>query len=282
LEFLSKVCVVTGASSGIGRRTALDLGAAGARVCVAARRKERLTTLVDAMGGSGAGHSWVVADVAKRDDVRALASHVERLYGRCDILINNAGFAREGPFDGPGAVGDLELVVGTNFWGTVLCTAELLPLLAKSAPAHVVNVASVAGRLALPGASSYCASKFAVVGWSEAVRADLARRGVRLSLIEPGFVPTEGFPQRALSRHPLLRHALASDADVARAIMEVIAGGKAGRVVPRWYHLLELPRVLMPPLHRWAQGRAAARAPGLSGPHPVVRLAPGRARGPES
>ncbi len=258
MEFLSKVCVVTGASSGIGRRTALDLGAAGARVCVAARRKERLTALVDAMGGSRAGHSWVVADVAQRSDVRALASHVERRYGRCDILINNAGFARERPFDGPEAVGNLELVMGTNFWGTVFCTAELLPLLAKSAPAHVVNVASVAGRLALPGGSSYCASKFAVVGWSEAVRADLARKGVRLSLVEPGLVPTEGFPQRGLSGHRFLRRALASDADVARAIREVIAQGKAGRVVPRWYRLFELPRVLIPPLHRWAQDKAAA------------------------
>ncbi len=266
MEFLSKVCVVTGASSGIGRRTALDLGAAGAQVCVAARRKERLTALVDAMGGSRAGHSWVVADVAQRDDVRRLASHVEERYGRCDILINNAGFARERPFDGPGAVGDLELVMGTNFWGTVFCTAELLPLLAGSAPAQVVNVASVAGRLALPGGSSYCASKFAVVGWSEAVRPDLARRGVRLSLVEPGFVPTEGFPQRGLCGHRLLRHALASEADVARAILEVIAGDRSARVVPRWYHLLEVPRVLIPPLHRWAQGRAAAGFHRLSGP----------------
>ncbi|MDQ3766921.1 MAG: SDR family NAD(P)-dependent oxidoreductase [Actinomycetota bacterium] len=266
MEFLSKICVVTGASSGIGRRTALDLGAAGARVCIAARRRERLTALVDAMGGVAKGHSWVVADVSNRDDVRTLAAHVENRYGRCDILINNAGFANERPFDGPGAVGDLELVMGTNFWGTVSCTAEFLPLLTRSAPSHVVNVASVAGRLALPGASSYCASKFAVVGWSEAVRPELARRGVHLSLVEPGFVPTEGFPQRGLTGHRFLRHTLASDADVSRAIREVIAKDKDERVVPRWYRLFELPRVLIPPLHRWAQGRAAAGTHGLRGP----------------
>ncbi|MDQ3784198.1 MAG: SDR family oxidoreductase [Actinomycetota bacterium] len=266
MDFLSKVCVVTGASSGIGRRTALDLGAAGARVCVTARRRERLTALVDALGGLEAGHSWLVADVSCRDDVRRLASHVEKCYGRCDILINNAGFAHERPFDGPGAVGDLELVMGTNFWGTVLCTAELLPLLAGSAPSHVVNVASVAGRLALPGASSYCASKFAVVGWSEAVRADLALRGVHLSLVEPGFVSTEGFPQRRLTGHRFLRHALASDADVSQAIREVITKNRDERVVPRWYRLFELPRVLIPPLHRWARGKAAAGPHGLRGP----------------
>lgn len=258
MEFLSKVCVVTGASSGIGRRTALDLGAAGARVCVAARRRDRLTALVDAMGGVEAGHSWVGADVSNRNDVRTLATHVEKRYGRCDILINNAGFARERPFEEPGSLEDLDLVMGTNFWGTVLCTAELLPLLARSAPSHVVNVASVAGRLALPGAASYCASKFAVVGWSEAVRPELAARGVYLSLVEPGLVPTEGFPQRGLMGHRFLRHTLGTDADVSRTIRKVVIKDKDKGVVPRCYHLLELPRVLIPPLHRWALGKAAA------------------------
>ncbi len=257
MELRDKVCVVTGASSGIGRRTALDLSAEGAQVCVAARRRERLVSLVEAMGGRAAGHSWVAADVSQRDDVRALASHVEREHGRCDVLINNAGFARERPFDGPDSIRDLELVLGTNFWGTVFCTAELLPLLARSAPAYVVNVASMAGRIALPGASSYCASKFAVVGWSEAVRPDLGRRGVHLSLIEPGFVPTEGFPQQGLAGHRFLRHVLADEEDVSLAIREAIADHRDKRVVPRWYHLFELPRVLIPPLHRWAQRTAA-------------------------
>ncbi|MDQ3751430.1 MAG: SDR family oxidoreductase [Actinomycetota bacterium] len=257
MDFRDKVCVVTGASSGIGRRTALDLSEGGARVCVAARRGERLMALVEAMGGSAAGHSWVAADVSRRDDVRALALHVEREHGRCDVLINNAGFARERPFEGPDSIRDLELVMGTNFWGTVFCTAELLPLLARSAPAHVVNVASMAGRLALPGASSYCASKFAVVGWSEAVRSDLARRGVHLSLIEPGFVPTEGFPQQGLVGHRFLRHVLTGEGDVSLAIREAIGNHRDERVVPRWYHLLELPRVLIPPLHRWAQRTAS-------------------------
>ena len=257
LDFRDKVCVVTGASSGIGRRTALDLGAQGARVCLAARRRERLMELAEAMGGAAAGHSWFAADVSHRNDVRGLASHVEREHGRCDVLVNNAGFARERPFDGPDSIPDLELVIGTNFWGTVFCTAELLPLLARSAPAHVVNVASMAGRLALPGASSYCASKFAVVGWSEAVRPDLARRGVHLSLIEPGLVPTEGFPQRGLAGHRFLRHVLAGEGDVSLAIREAIANHRDERVVPRWYRLFELPRVLVPPLHRWAQRKAA-------------------------
>lgn len=259
MDFQGKVCVVTGASSGIGRRTALDLAAAGGRVCATARRSERLAAVVDAMGGWEGGHSWVAADVSQKDDVRALAAHVEGHYGRCDILINNAGFFRERPFDGPEAVEALEQVMATNFVGTVACTAELLPLLALAAPSHVVNVASVAGRIATPGAASYCASKFAVVGWSEAVRHDLAGRGVGLSLIEPGFVPTEGFPQRGIREHRWLRHALASEADVSRAIRDAISGNQAVRMVPRWYHLFELPRVLVPPLHRWAQRRIAGR-----------------------
>lgn len=259
MDFRGKVCVVTGASSGIGRRTALDLAAAGGRVCATARRGERLVAVVDAMGGWEEGHSWFTADVSQRDDVRGLAAHVEGHYGRCDILINNAGFFRDRNFDGPEAVEILEQVMATNFFGTVRCTAELLPLLTRAAPSHVVNVASVAGRMATPGAASYCASKFAVVGWSEAVRHELARRGVGLSLIEPGFVPTEGFPQRGLREHGWLRHALASEADVSRAIRDAISRNTAVRKVPRWYHLFELPRVLVPPLHRWAQQRISER-----------------------
>jgi NADP-dependent 3-hydroxy acid dehydrogenase YdfG len=159
MDLYGKVCVVTGASSGIGRRTALDLARAGARVCVAARREERLTELVDEMGGPDKGHSYRVTDVSDRDQVSALAAHVGKRYERCDVLVNNAGIPGGAEFSAA-AVPDLTNVMNVNFYGAVYCTAELLDLLGASAPAHVVNVTSVAGRIATPCRAGITCSRF--------------------------------------------------------------------------------------------------------------------------
>lgn len=162
-----KLCVVTGASSGIGHRTALDLASAGATVCAVARREELLSALVEQMGGEGHGHSYRVIDVSDAAQIDELADFVRERYGRCDVLINNAGFSKERPWHLPGALEDLEAVMATNFYGVVRCTSAFMPMLLESAPSHVVNVASVAGRLAVGGAPAYTASKFAVVGCPE-------------------------------------------------------------------------------------------------------------------
>lgn len=257
-DWRDKVCVVTGASSGIGHRVARDLARAGARVCAVARRVDRLEELVAELGPER--HSFVAADVAVRDDVRSIGAHVEGTYGRCDVLVNNAGVGGEGPFAGVGSLEDLERVMGTNFFGAAYCTAELFDLLAASAPSHVVNVASMAGRLTWGGASAYCASKFALVGWSESLHFELARRGIHVGLVEPGPVPTEGFPQRALETDRLLKYAISSDEDVSDAIRQVVEKRKMERVVPRWYYLLQVPRLLTPPAYRFANRKVLARA----------------------
>ena len=250
MNWANKVCVVTGASSGIGRRTALDLAGQGARVCVAARREERLTSLVTEMGGSDGGHSYRVTDVSDRDQVRRLAAHVEDTYGRCDVLINNAGVPGRETF-GPDSVEDYERVMKINFFGALYCTAEFLTLLESSAPSNVVNVASVAGRIATPGFSSYTASKFALVGWTESLQPELAPKGIFMSSVEPGFIPTEGFPQANLVNDPMMSRILGTDSMVSEAIQDAIVNRKPQRVVPRWYYSLQVPKVLSPPLYRF-------------------------------
>ncbi len=245
-----RVCVVTGASSGIGRRTSLDLAAAGAKVCVAARRRERLEELVAEMGGGAAGHSFVVTDVSQRGDVQKLAAHVREVYGRLDILINNAGFAGRQGLSGPESIDEIERVMATNFFGAVYCTAELLPLLEESRPSHVVNVASMSGRIATPGVSTYVASKFALAGWTESLHHEMAGREIYFSSIEPGFVPTEGFPQKNMVRDRFMKYLLGSDAQVSAAIFDAIEGRKMQRVVPRFYYLFQIPRLLTPALYR--------------------------------
>lgn len=257
-----RVCVITGASSGIGRRTALDLAATGNRVCVAARREERLRLLVGEMGGEAADHSYRVTDVSDRAQVQALVAYVRDTYGRLDVLVNNAGFAGKEGLSGPESVEEIERVMATNFFGAVYCTAEFLSLLEDSAPSHVVNVASMAGRIATPGTPTYVASKFALVGWTESLYPQLAARGVYLSSIEPGFVPTEGFPQKNLVGDRFMKHLLGSDAQVSAAIRDAIVHRKPQRVVPRWYYLIQLPRVLSPRLYRFGAERVAKSSLG--------------------
>ena len=252
-----KVCVVTGASSGIGLETARALTARGARVCAVARRRERLEALIAELGGSDRGHSLCVTDVSDPAAVRALAAHVTEVYGRCDVLVNNAGFSDERPLTEPGAVEALEAVMATNFFGTVRCTAELLPLLMSSTPSHVVNVASVAGRIAT-GAPAYSASKFAVVGWSESLHLQLKDKGVFVSTVEPGIVPTEGFPATDIAAHKWLRYTMGTSEEVALAIVDVIVNRKVQRTTPRWYYLLQVPRVLIPSLFRRGQAKLVA------------------------
>ena len=257
-DWRGKVCVVTGASSGIGNRVARDLGRAGARVCAVARRRDRLEELVGELGPDG--HTFVGADVSVRDDVGAVRAHVETTYGRCDVLVNNAGVAGEGAFEGAGSLEDLERVMATNFFGAAYCTGELFALLSASAPSHVVNVASMAGRLTWGGASAYCASKFALVGWSESLHFELAGKGIHVGVVEPGPVPTEGFPQRDLAGDRFLRYVISSDEEVSAAVRKVVEKRKMERVVPRWYYLLQVPRLLAPPAYRFANRKILARA----------------------
>jgi NAD(P)-dependent dehydrogenase (short-subunit alcohol dehydrogenase family) len=258
------VCLVTGASSGIGRRTALELARAGARICVAARREERLKELVEELPGDG--HSYMITDVSSSDDWTALRGHVEETYGRLDVLINNAGVGGErGSFKGAGSLDNLRAVMDTNFFGAIYGVAEFLPLLERSAPSNIVNVTSVAGRLATPGASAYVASKFALVGWTESIEAELAPKGIYVSSVEPGFIPTEGFPQSDMVDHPVLSRILGTEEDVAKAIMHAIEHRKAQRVVPRWYYLLQVPRLVAPRVFRAVRGKIAGRMPTRAG-----------------
>jgi short-subunit dehydrogenase len=254
-----EVWVITGASSGIGRRLATDVARRGAAVCAVARREALLTDLVDEMGGAERGHSWVCADVSRRAEMQRTVAHVAATYARCDVLVNCAGFSIDRPYDGPDAVADVERVLATNLLGTVYGTLEFVPLLEAAAPSSVVNLASMAGRMAIGANAAYIASKFAVVGWSEAVHYELRSKGICVSTVEPGLIPTEGFPQTAYAANAVARRTLlGTTKGVSNAIQDAVDGRKLQRVVPRWYYLMQLPRVLTPPLFRAAQARMAA------------------------
>lgn len=239
MELHGRVAVVTGASSGIGEATARRLDAAGMTVFAVARRADRLEAL------AAAGRAIVphVADVTDAAQVRALAQVVRAEQGACHVLVNNAGITHRERFtsaEGGDPVAGLESVLGVNLVAAARCMLEFERLLVASAPSRVVNVASVAGKLGV-GPASYVASKFALVGLSEAVRSEWLPRGVAVCQLNPGFAVTEGFPQEQLLAGPF-RRLLIGPEDVAEAIVEVAASGAAERTVPRWYRPLVVAR----------------------------------------
>ena len=189
------VALVTGASSGIGEATALALAAEGARVAVAARRRSRLDELAARIGADSEA-LVIETDVTDEASVRAMVARTVEQFGRLDTLINNAGVMLLGPIEGA-PVEEWRRMVELNVLGLLYCTHAALPHLLAAAqqdPRHVadvVNVSSVAGRVARQGSGVYNATKFGVAAFSESLRQEVTRRHVRVSLVEPGATRTE-------------------------------------------------------------------------------------------
>ncbi|MER8534485.1 SDR family NAD(P)-dependent oxidoreductase [Mesorhizobium sp. M1005] len=184
-----KVALVTGASSGIGEATAVALAAAGAKVAIAARRADRLEALAARIEEAGGAALRIEADVTSNDDVTAMVDKVVAEWGRLDILVNNAGVMLLSPA-ADAELDDWRRMVELNLLALMGVTKAALPHL-RAAKGHIVNVSSIAGRVANPGASGYAATKFGVVGFSESLRREVYADKVRVTVIEPGLVRTE-------------------------------------------------------------------------------------------
>jgi short-subunit dehydrogenase len=246
MELRGSVAVVTGASSGIGWATGWALAGAGSRVVLAARRTDRLDELAGQIRSRGGEALGVRCDVTSVEDLEALRDRTLETFGRCDVLVNIAGIPGGGRFDQL-SLEQVERVVATNYLSVVRATKQFLPILLDQGRGHVVNVASLAGRFAVPGSSVYSSTKHAVVAFSEALYYELAPRGVLVTAVNPGLVRTEGFPQRGRRRGVLM-----SPERVAEVIVDVIRRDRAPEVfVPRWVSTLQAARVLAPGPYRW-------------------------------
>jgi NADP-dependent 3-hydroxy acid dehydrogenase YdfG len=190
------VALVTGASSGIGTATAEALAALGATVALAARRTERISELAGKIRAGGGNALAITADVTSEPEARAAVERTVTEFGRLDTLVNNAGVMLLGPAVGA-PLGEWRSMVDLNLSGLLYCTHAALPHLLEAAAsdprqvADLVNVSSVAGRVARSGSAVYNATKHAVGAFSEALRQEVTRRHVRVSVIEPGAVDTE-------------------------------------------------------------------------------------------
>ena len=178
-----------------------------------------------------------------------MAAQIEQEHGRLDLLVNNAGAAWRGRFD-EGGWENVRRHMELNFDAVVRLTEALLPLLRRSAPSSIVNVSSTAGRVSRPNSGSYSASKFALAGWTDALHNEERPHGVHVGLVLPGFVSTEGFPQRELMGRPHTRWIVSTSEKVADAIVQAGPGGKAERYVPRAYWLAAAARIVAPALVR--------------------------------
>ena len=186
-----RVAVVTGASSGIGRATALALARAGAKVALGARRTDRLAETESIIKEEGGEALSVKVDVSKRQECDALIHRVTERWGHVDILVNNAGLMPLS-FLKNLKVDEWDRMIDVNVKGVLYCTAAVLPFMLEMGSGHIVNISSVAGRVVFPAGSVYCATKHAVTAFSEGLRQELsARKNIRVTCIEPGVVATE-------------------------------------------------------------------------------------------
>jgi len=186
------VAVVTGAASGIGRALAVRLAQEGASLAIAdikAPALDETAQMLRPAGGSPVKVTTHVVDVSDKERVAAFAREVVEAHGRASLLINNAGVGLFGTVDQL-SIEDIEWLMGVNFWGVVHGVKHFLPILRRQPQAHIVNISSVFGIVSPAGHSAYVASKFAVRGFTEALRHELAGGPVKVSVVHPGGIKT--------------------------------------------------------------------------------------------
>ncbi|HUF69672.1 MAG TPA: SDR family oxidoreductase [Longimicrobiales bacterium] len=217
-----RVALVTGASRGIGRAVAQAVVDAGGRVVISARTASDVDAAVRALNaatnGSGKVAAGVTGDVRRHEDCRRMVREAVSEFGRLDILVNNAGIGAFEPV-AEMAPATWDAVIETNLSGVFYCTHEAMPHLKAAAGGWVINIGSLAGKNAFPGGSAYNASKFGLIGFTEALMQEVRYDDIRVSCIMPGSVATE-FGGRDDSEGADWR--IAAE-DVARAVLDVLS-----------------------------------------------------------
>lgn len=227
-DLQGRTALVSGASSGIGWATAMALATAGARVAIAARRRDRLDALAEQIRHGGGDALVISADFGIEAEAQRAVHEAEREFGHLDILVNNAGVM----YLEPVIEADLarwRRMFEVNMLGLIAATQAALPGMRARSDGHIVNISSTAGRIANANAAAYSATKFGVVGFSEALRKEICHDRIRVSVIEPGVVETElrdhivhPATQKAINEWADSIRQLQAD-DVARAIVYCVS-----------------------------------------------------------
>ena len=259
MNFKDRIVFITGASNGIGRQLAIDLAARGAVVVGCGRSRDRLIETLKEVRRASPKSLMIACDIGDAEQVHGMMEKVLADFGRIDILINNAGIGMRKPFvDTP--IETIEAMIRTNYLGAVYCTHEVLPAMIARGNGHIVNISSGAGQIGTLNMAGYCASKFAMNGWSESLYHELKPLGINVTVVCPGPVSTQ-FSREFQNTEPKSPPQLfISAAEVSRQVIGAIENNKFEVVTPRWL-------ALMCALKRWAPGLFRAIAQRRFRPH---------------
>lgn len=225
-----KVVIVTGASAGIGRATARAFARAGARVALVARRPGPLEAAREELAALGATCVAVAGDVSSPEDGASIVAAVRERLGPIDVLVNNAGLGLGGPIDELDAAA-LRRLVAVNVYGPIQLARLVVPEMRRRGAGHIVNVSSMVGLLTPPGSAAYAATRSAMIGFSDALRKELAGSGVRVSLVLPGWTRTgmlAAMDKARMGAAGMVGHGLSLDPPEvpARAIIRAVRYGR--------------------------------------------------------
>jgi short-subunit dehydrogenase len=238
-EIKNSRAIVTGASSGIGNALALELVRNGAAVIALARREDRLRQLADKVAAMDRTIEIVAGDISDPETRKQVLDVAQSKFGGLDILVNNAGIGATGLFEDSNPE-RLRRVMEVNFFSLVEMTRSALPMLKRGEKPIVVNVSSILGHRGVPHNSEYCASKFAVQGFSEAIRAELTKSGIDVLVVSPGTTETEFFDKviENTSEPNWPKHKAVSAEHVAAQIVRAMRQGRHEIIPYRWGRVL--------------------------------------------
>jgi 3-oxoacyl-[acyl-carrier protein] reductase len=215
-----------------------------------ARSKDDLAEVLEACGGNGA---IATCDVGERAQVEAAVAELETALGPTDILLNNAGIGAYGSVADTDP-SEAEKMIRVNYFGTVYATKAVLPGMIQRRRGHIAMLASIAGRIGAPLEAAYSGSKFAVIGWSEAMAMELKPKGIGVSIIDPGPVETEFFEARGVPYSRKTPKAVTADA-VARLVIRSVERNKLEAFIPSWLGAALVFKQLFPPAYRMGTAR---------------------------
>ncbi|MFN7952762.1 MAG: SDR family NAD(P)-dependent oxidoreductase [bacterium] len=261
--FRDRVAIVTGGASGIGRALAIQLAAAGARVVVADVDGRAAHAVAASIEGAGSRAEAAVLDVSDASAVRALVEDVAARHGALDYLFNNAGILIAGPLEAMSAA-QWSRIVGVNLLGVVHGVQAAYPLMLRQRRGHIVNTSSIAGLAPTPWTAAYAMTKHAIVGLSTSLWGEAADKGVRVSVVCPGFIDTAIFRTgtylsgSAKSLFEAIGFKPTPADEAARIILRGVAANRAVIVVTRSARAMAFASRMAPGLARWV-GRVRAR-----------------------
>lgn len=248
-DLKDKVTVVTGGSSGIGKATAIELVKEGCKVILLSKTKNKLLNALTEIKTYDQDASAVVCDVRNYDSVEKAVSGIISKYKKIDILVNSAGIAIRRSFKNT-SLDELKDTIDTNLLGTIFVTKAVLPYMVRENNGFIVNIGSIAGLIAIPELSIYSASKFAVVGLSQALRYELKKYNIQVSVINPAGTDTPIFNHESW-QSDTSKEKLMSPEYVAEQIVLAIKKNKLNVVLPLSHKIKTASKRMFPGIYSW-------------------------------